>query len=284
MIHFFTIVLNGMPFIKYHIEVFKKLRMPWKWHIIEGVADLKYDTGWGLKDGANIPKEFHNNGLSVDGTTEYLMFLLEQNRENVIIYRKPSGEFWNGKIEMIQAPLKNIKEDCLLWQVDSDELWKASDIEKMFHLFKTKPERMSAFFYCYYFFGPKKYIISNNVKSTGEYDWIRVWRFKPGMKWISHEPPVLMNGSNKDLGTVRPFLRRETLKEGVTFQHFAYSTLASVAFKEAYYGYRGVVEYWKSLQSKGGRVEIGGRFPWLEFGTIVDDWDEKKNGELLWRV
>lgn len=40
-IHFFTIVLNGMPFIEKHIETFSKISPDWHWHIIEGVAALK---------------------------------------------------------------------------------------------------------------------------------------------------------------------------------------------------------------------------------------------------
>lgn len=47
-IHFLTIVLNGEPFIRYHIEVFKQLPFKWHWHIVEGVAALKHDTAWSL--------------------------------------------------------------------------------------------------------------------------------------------------------------------------------------------------------------------------------------------
>jgi hypothetical protein len=39
-IHFFTIVLNGEPFIRYHEEMLSKLRCEWHWHVVEGVADL----------------------------------------------------------------------------------------------------------------------------------------------------------------------------------------------------------------------------------------------------
>ena len=54
-IHFFTIVLNGQPFIRYHIEVFKQLPFPWHWHIVEGVAELTHDTAWECK----IRRESH---------------------------------------------------------------------------------------------------------------------------------------------------------------------------------------------------------------------------------
>ena len=31
--------------------------------------------------------------------------------------------FWDGKREMVNEPLFNINEECLLWQIDADELW-----------------------------------------------------------------------------------------------------------------------------------------------------------------
>ncbi len=271
-----------MPFIKYHVNIFQKLSIPWHWHVIEGVADLKYDTAWGVNNGAKIPKEFHNGGLSVDGTTEYLLQLFQCNRDDITIYRKPKGMFWDGKIEMVKAPIENIKESCLLWQVDCDELWTKKDIEKIYQMFKENPKKTSAYFYCYYFLGPKKYVVSENVKSTRADDWLRVWRYESGMGWKTHEPPVLMNGTNKDIGRENPFTRKETLKNKITFQHFAYATVESVLFKLIYYGYNSGMDYWKGLQEQTGKVEIKDQLPWIWSGTIVDDWNERVNGKLLW--
>ena len=283
-IHFFTIVLNGMPFIRHHIGVFKRLHIPWHWHIIEGVADLKYDTAWGVNDGAFIPREFHNRGSSIDGTSEYLMFLLEQNRKTVSLYKKPPGEFWDGKLEMVKAPIKNLPSECLLWQVDSDELWEEGAIERVHQLFEANPKKTSAYFYCHYFLGPKKHIVSDNVKSTGEHDWLRVWRFKRGLGWKSHEPPVLVNGGDRDYGQLKPFTRYETFGVGITFQHFAYATKESVKFKEKYYGYAGFLNHWKWLQRQRGRVLIDRNLPWISSGTLIEDWDEAKYGKLLWKM
>ena len=105
-LHFFTIVLNGKPFIEKHISTFEKLLFPWHWHIIEGVAALKHDTAWSLANGGHIDDTLHNNGLSNDGTSEYLDVLARKYPDRVTIYRKNSGEFWDGKLEMVQAPLE----------------------------------------------------------------------------------------------------------------------------------------------------------------------------------
>ena len=58
-IHFFTIVLNGMPFIEKHLETLKKIAPQWHWHIIEGVAELKNDTAWSVPNGGRIDNSFH---------------------------------------------------------------------------------------------------------------------------------------------------------------------------------------------------------------------------------
>ena len=110
-IQFFTIVLNGMPFIEEHIETFKKITPQWHWHIIEGVAELKNDTAWSVANGGRIEESFHKYGLSNDGTTEYLDLLKEQYPDRITIYRKPKGDFWNGKIEMVNAPLQRLKKN-----------------------------------------------------------------------------------------------------------------------------------------------------------------------------
>jgi len=46
----------------------------------------------------------------------------------ITVYRKPRDVFWDGKREMVNAPLANINEECLLWQVDADELWTVEQI------------------------------------------------------------------------------------------------------------------------------------------------------------
>ena len=239
-IHFFTIVLNGQPFIRYHIDIFKQLPFKWHWHIIEGVADLKHDTGWSLQLGGKITDEIHKQGRSKDGTSEYLDELAAKYPENITLYRKPEGEFWDGKREMVNAPLRNIKEECLLWQVDVDEIWTLEQICNSRKLFIKNPEKTAAFYWCWYFVGENLVISSRNCYTQNpKQDWLRTWRFKPGYLWAAHEPPVLVenlpDGQQKNIAAINPFRHVETEKEGLIFQHFAYITPEQLSFKEQYY-------------------------------------------------
>lgn len=281
-IHFFTIVLNGMPFIKYHINVLKKLPFKWHWHIIEGVADLKHDTSWPLNNGGKINSNLHNNGLSKDGTTEYLNELKKEFPNNIFIYRKPNNKFWNGKLEMVNAPLKNIFEECLLWQIDSDELWTSEQIIKMRELFINNPEKTAAYFYCHYFVGEKLVITTRNTYGNNiSYEWLRVWRFKPNDKWLSHEPPVLSrldevysqrNGYLKNVATINPFIHYQTEINGLIFQHYAYVTDEQLLFKEIYYGYKNALNQWKLLQNNFKfPVLLKDYFSWVNDNSLVNN-------------
>ena len=292
-IHFFTIVLNGTPFIEYHINVLKQLPFRWHWHIIEGVADLKNDTAWSLKNGGEIIELLHNNGLSNDGTTKYLDNLKKLYRDNITIYRKTNGEFWNGKLEMVNEPLKNIKEDCLLWQIDSDELWKAEQIIDVRNMFLSDKDRTSAYFYCRYFVGEKLYIATKNTYGNhSEYEWLRVWNYQPGDKWISHEPPTLCREIAPevwvDLSKVNSFTQEDTFQRKLVFQHYAYVTEAQLRFKEMYYGYKNALSKWKNLNSQEHYPAcLRDYFDWVEDGSVVETILEKdciaknENGEWI---
>ncbi|MDA8140089.1 MAG: glycosyltransferase [Desulfobacteraceae bacterium] len=250
--HFFTIVLNGMPFIEYHIEVFKALNLPWHWHIIEGVADHAHDTAWGKANGGRIPAEYHHNGLSVDGTTAYLDELARRHPAHITLYRPLAGRFWDGKLAMVSAPMANLPAECLLWQIDADELWTADQIRRMHAMFMAQPMRTAAHFHCHFFVGPELVTISTNAYSHhNDYEWFRVWRYRQGMRWQSHEPPRLMVNQAeqwRDVAKIHPFTHKETEAAGLVFTHYAYVYEHQVQFKEAYYGYKGAVQQWRRLQ------------------------------------
>lgn len=248
---FFTIVLNGMPYIKHHYPEFLKLSGPWEWCVIEGVAAPMHCTSWCKR----IPP-----GLSSDGTTEYLYGLLGDLRVHQL--RK---EIWRGKAKMINAALGHLIEPCLLWQVDCDECWTASQIETVRDMFERVTSRNCARFLCRYYVGPGLIITSRNTYGNYSGEWLRVWRFDPGMTFDRHEPPELSGAKWK------AFTREETEKLGLVFDHYAYHNEAQLAFKERYYGYDGAVDCWKRLQSATKfPLKLRDYFHWVKDDAIVD--------------
>ncbi len=274
-IHFFTIVLNGQPFIRYHIDVLKKLDFPWHWHVVEGVAELKHDTAWSVGGGGRVPADSHNNGLSNDGTAEYLDQLAREFPRNVSIYRKPPGQFWEGKREMVNAPLGNIPCECLLWQIDSDELWTAEQFSAARQMFLDDPSKNAAFYWCDYFVGENLVISTRNCYSQNpNFEWLRTWRYRPGNLWLAHEPPRLMAQNGEGVWhdvAANAFNHYETESRGLVFQHYAYVTENQLRFKEQYYAYHGAVGRWKVLLAQPVfPVMLCDFFPWVRDDTMVD--------------
>ena len=275
-IHFFTIVLNGEPYISKHIERFNQLPFDWHWHIVEGVADLKHDTAWGLHNGGGITEDLHDKGRSNDGTTEYLDWLQKKYPENITIYRKPDDVFWDGKREMINAPLNNIKTTCLLWQVDVDELWTVDQITTTRRIFLENPGKTAAFYWCWFYVGLENVVSTRNCYSQNPaVEWLRTWRFEPGMHWAAHEPPILVtdNGKNElvNVAMINPFTHDETERHGLIFQHYAYAIPQQLWFKEKYYGYHNAMEQWNKLLSVDeSPVAIKDYLAWVTDETMID--------------
>ncbi|MBR0677637.1 glycosyltransferase family 4 protein, partial [Roseomonas alkaliterrae] len=276
-VHFFTIVLNGEPFIRYHETMLAKLPFRWHWHVVEGVAALKHDTAWSTANGGKVTDSIHREGRSTDGTSEYLDDLARRFPDRVTLYRKPPGAFWDGKREMVNAPLPNIRETCLLWQMDADELWTVEQVSEMRRRFIAEPTRGAAYYWCWYFVGPEKVIATrNNYAQNPAVEWLRTWRFRPGDHWAAHEPPTLVRpapdgGAPVDIATLAPFTQDETEAFGCVFQHFAYVTEAQLAFKESYYGYAGATARWRGLLARPGPGLLADHFDWVNDGTVFDD-------------
>lgn len=275
-VHFFTIVLNGEPFIRHHIEVMRRLPFHWHWHIVEGVADLKHDTAWSVSHGGRITDALHDNGLSHDGTSRYLEEIERQYPDRITVYRKPAGQFWDGKLEMVNAPLEYIDRECLLWQIDADELWQYEQWIDGYLMFLHDPGKTAAFYYCHYFVGPDLVTVTRDTYGNHtDYEWLRTWRYRPGYRWLAHEPPRLCApdgaGGWKDLAAVNPFRHAETEALELVFQHFAYAVPEQLTFKEDYYGYRDALAQWRRLQQEVRfPVALRNYFAWVSDGAMVD--------------
>jgi len=275
-VHFFTIVLNGQPFIRHHIEQMRQLPFRWHWHIVEGVAELKHDTAWSKVTGGMIPALLHRDGLSVDGTTEYLDTLKKEFPENITIYRPEAERFWDGKREMVNAPLADIREECLLWQVDVDELWTTAQIIQARNLFLEHPQKTAAYFFCHYFVGANLVLTSRDTYGNySAHEWLRLWRYQPGDFWTAHEPPRLGRASYGEepfaVESFNPFRHAETEAAGLVFQHYAYALESQLQFKESYYGYAGAVAQWQKLQAtEQFPARLADYFAWVKDEAVVD--------------
>ena len=269
-VSFFTIVYNGMPFIKRHLDRFNQMPFPWHWHVIEGLSCVAGDSGSnGHHARGGRPPKDAKGFLSADGTTEYLDELA--TLPNVTVYR--NDKIWASKLDMVNRPLANIDYECVLWEVDVDEFYPSASMLELYNMFVANPKKTVAILPHIDFLGKTKYVIRNG-DSWGSQNFPRPWRYKPGYAWKSHEPPILINKRGQSLLKINPFRGAEVGHLG--YHHYNYALPEQIKFKETYYGYKDLYEGWLKMQDMPGRVHVHDFFKFIDTeGVFADDWKDE---------
>jgi hypothetical protein len=224
----FSLSLDSMPWIAAtYVELMRLRDVQWKWVIVEGVSKPVADTRWIANQAPRV---------SQDGTSEFLDAIAHHPRIQILRRKE-----WPGKTAMCQAATDLFTEPGVCLQADSDEVHSTDQLRRIVELFEDDPSLMNARFECDYLLGP-------NVRTTDKgnpNEWRRAWRFSPGMKWISHEPPNLAGNHGKSM------TREETAALGLTFFHASWLLPKHVSQKEAIYGpkYAGALAGWHKLQA-----------------------------------
>lgn len=250
----FTIVLNGMPFIKKQSEILPEIFD--EWHIIEGATLPKEDTSW-CKPINNI--FYSSDKLSVDGTKEFIDSIVDNKK--IFVHRK--GDFWNSKTEMCNS-IEYLMESCILMQFDVDEIWSKETLLDILAYCKNNNDFDGMLFKCNYYVGPDIVTISDNTYGNQKDEWCRLWIIKDKTSWKSHEPPRIYG--------LKKFLPKKFTKEkNWIFNHYAYVLEQQLRFKENFYGYTNALSKWKKLiNHKGFPCHLGFFFPWVKDDTIVN--------------
>jgi hypothetical protein len=236
----FTLAYEAIPFIERHLPVFEQLNVDWHWIIVHGPSNNGGSTNWCQPQGV---------GLSTDGTTEYLRAIRARDRVTVIEKKSwPSKDMMcNAALSVLSAPPCHAValgvSGCVLFQIDADEFWRPDQLETVIHLFAERPQLSSIQFPCRYFVGPNLILRGEHCYGDHDFEWLRAWRYTPGRKFISHEPPVLEGDD-----PAHRLSKTESRSLGLVFDHHAYATEDQCRYKEAFYGYRGLVNQWRALQ------------------------------------
>lgn len=239
----FTIVFNGMPWLPKIYDTLCELA-DFRWSIVHGIADPVGDTAW-CKRIETRPD---------DGTLDWIQSVaLADNRVTVL-----SQERWPGKTPMCNAALGALKVPGILVQMDADEIWTQTQLSVLPSLFERHPTADAAMFLCRYWVGPNRYVCTPNAFGNHcAYEWVRAWRYEPGMTFEAHEPPMMR-------GCTRYISHGATAQLGLVFDHFAYADRSQIQFKADYYGPEYSVEAWDRLQTMRGPVDLCGVLPWVK--------------------
>ena len=233
----FTIILNGKHHLlhnNYYQFLLDNFDM---WVVVEGVALNTGSTSWCK----SLDTSFHTNGLSNDGTTEFLNNL---NSDKIKIIKNNNG-FWSNKDEQVNAAISYIKtqtDSCYLWQIDIDEQWTSeqlSSAEKTIDEHKAK----TGCFLCNFYVG-KNHLVTGEWGEGRYLPYRRLWKWE-GEMFKTHEPPILEGKNSPEI--LIP----------IKFNHYSYYFEQDVKFKESYYtGYENLYKRWLDIQQKPYNMHV----------------------------
>jgi glycosyltransferase involved in cell wall biosynthesis len=218
-ITFGIIVLNGEPFIRYCLRQL----YPHAHQIIV------------VEGGSRKAASFARDGHSTDGTLEVLeTFKREEDPEGKVTIITRDG-FWSEKDEQSQAYAEVATGDYL-WQVDVDEFYTHTDIEKIRAYLRSHPDVSAVSFRQRPFFGgPQYWADSYNLRAENTSEYHRLFRWDDGYRYVTHRPPTVVDANGIDLRQKNWLSAMRTEKLGVLLYHYSLLFPQQVRDKAAYY-------------------------------------------------
>jgi hypothetical protein len=210
-ITFGIIVLNGEPFTRYCLRSI----YPYAYEIIvvEG----------GHEDAKSVCTP---DGHSVDGTLETLYrFKKEEDIENKVTIITRNGfwpkkdEFGNDRTPQSRAYAERASGDYL-WQVDIDEFYKECDMVRIMEMLNKNPSITAISFKQKSFWGDINYISDAVYLRRNVGGWHRIFRWGKNYKYLTHEPPTIIDENGIELRT-KHWIKGETMaKKDIFMYHY----------------------------------------------------------------
>tara|TARA_R110002074_G_scaffold402324_1_gene607087 strand:- start:155092 stop:155871 length:780 start_codon:yes stop_codon:yes gene_type:complete len=246
-----SIVLNGAHHLERQAKEYCLDTYVDKWIIVHGASKNVHCTAW-CKE---IPDKYHKKGKSVDATNRLLLGL-KNSHDNIIVVEKDG--MWEGKVEMFNAALEHVTEDCWLWQIDIDEYWEKAQMEGAEKVLENLGADVGAF--------TCDYLLSDDIIVRGawgesiQHGYRRLWKYQPGRKFLSHEPPKIEGEKTQCPMHLLP-----------RFKHLSYYDYADVKFKAAWYGnHENIHEGWDDIVK--GKTPLPCGIDQLFRTVIPEDW------------
>ena len=211
-ITFGIIVLNGEPFTRYCLRSI----YPFAHEII-------------VVEGGHVDTKSvcTHDGHSIDGTLDTLYkFKDEEDVENKLTIITHEG-FWPKKDELghdrtpqSRAYAERATGDYL-WQIDIDEFYKHEDMMRVLKLLSDNPEITAVTFPTYTFWGDINYMADSLALRRGEMYYHRLFKWSEKYRYLTHEPPTVMDENGIDLRS-KHWVNGKTMgKKGIFMYHYS---------------------------------------------------------------
>jgi glycosyltransferase involved in cell wall biosynthesis/ADP-heptose:LPS heptosyltransferase len=221
---FIMIVLNGIPFIEYSLKSIYDFAH--EIIIIEGaVEDCKFAV--------------NTDGSSTDGTVEFIKSFPDPARKIRFLQGK-----WPEKCEMQNEALKHVTGDYV-WLIDSDEVYKKEDLEKIENIIKNDCSITQVNFLLYNFWKGLDYIFTSQKFDEPRNHCRRLFKYTPGAVFTTHRPPTMVwPGSDQTTEQMKLLDGVTTSGMGIRIYHYSYILDKQVKQKIELYRRYGWGEHW----------------------------------------
>ena len=209
---FGIIVLNGEPFTRYCLRAI----YPFAHEIIvvEG----------GHEDTRAVATP---DGHSVDGTLDTIRrFCAEEDPEHKVTLVTTEG-FWPKKDELgndrtaqSRAYAERTTGDYL-WQVDIDEFYLPGDIRRVLEMLAADPDISGAAFRQITYWGSPAIIVHSWRVRRGLDSVHRLFRWGPGYRYVTHEPPTVVDASGNDLRKMKWIGAADLERQDIYLYHYS---------------------------------------------------------------
>lgn len=258
---FGMIVVNGEPFIKYNLETLYPHAH--EILIVEGAVE-------------KFSHSATSDGHSIDNTISIIKNFPDPEGKIKLIQR---NGFWSEKDDMANAYMEVCTGDYI-WQVDVDEFYKTQDIEKVRDMLVADRSITQVNFRTIGFWRSFRARIMGASFVFGADEFIRLFVFKPGFRYVTHRPPTLSDETGRPFLHTKVVSASEMEQAGIVQYHYSYVFPDGVKSKSHYYSQMG----W------GNGCEDGLRWAEHSWATLDDplrihlidfppSWIEPFNGE-----
>ncbi|MBN1124196.1 MAG: glycosyltransferase [Sedimentisphaerales bacterium] len=216
---FIMIVLNGMPLIEYSLRAVYEFAH--EIIVVEGaVEDAMFAA--------------NPDGSSKDGTVRFLQSFPDPAHKVRVLRGR-----WPEKCRMQNAALSYVTGDYV-WLIDSDELYRKTDLQKIAAIVQQNPGVTQINFIPFNFWKGLEYILDCPVFHEPGGHYRRIFKYVKGAQFTTHRPPTMVwPGQTRTTEQIRLIDGKTTRNMGIHMYHYSYVLDQQVAQKTEYYARRG---------------------------------------------
>jgi len=163
---------------------------------------------------------------STDATNDILKNFPDPDNKITVVHGQ-----WSEKDDQCKAYMEHINDDIdYIWNLDSDEVYKSKDIEKIIKVLQDYKPTSVGVQSCSFYGGFTDYLTGFELAQD---NFLRIFKYEKGSTWLTHRPPTVKYKEN----VVRRHMNSKQLFDltGAQMYHYSYVFPRQVKTKIGYY-------------------------------------------------